>query len=64
MSQSHIFPNQSNSINCSHYFNNCIANELNLSNFSTSKVTDMNNMFYYCLNLTSLDLSKIFPLVK
>lgn len=33
------FPNQSNLINCSHYFNNCRANELNLSNFSTSKVT-------------------------
>ena len=30
---------------------------LDLSNFDTSKVTDMNSMFYYCSSLTSLDLS-------
>ena len=30
---------------------------LNLSNFYTSQVTSMNNMFYDCSSLTSLDLS-------
>ena len=37
---------------------------LNLSNFDTSKVTSMSNMFYYCheltnLNLSNLDISKV-----
>ena len=31
--------------------------EINLSNFDTSKVTYMNNMFFKCTSLTSLDLS-------
>ena len=31
---------------------------IDLSNYNTSKVTKMNNMFYYCENLTSLDLRK------
>ena len=30
---------------------------LDLSNFNTSKVTNMSNMFYNCISLTSLDLS-------
>ena len=30
---------------------------LNLSNFNTSKVTDMSGMFQNCANLESLDLS-------
>ncbi|MBQ2408699.1 MAG: BspA family leucine-rich repeat surface protein, partial [Bacilli bacterium] len=31
--------------------------QLDLSNFDTSKVTNMDYMFYYCTNLTQLDLS-------
>ena len=31
---------------------------MNLSNFDTSKVTNMNSMFYVMDNLTSLDLRK------
>ena len=39
-------------------FSECYAlTSLNLSNFDTSKVTDMSNMFYVCRALTSLDLS-------
>ena len=30
---------------------------LDVSNFDTSKVTDMGGMFYSCSNLTSLDVS-------
>ena len=37
-------------------FNNKIV-ELDLSNFNTSNVTDMNGMFCWCSSLTSLDLS-------
>lgn len=51
------FPNQSNLVNCDNYFNYCSAKELDLSNFNTSKVTDMSAMFYGCEVLTSLDLS-------
>jgi surface protein len=40
-------------------FNNCSGlTSLNLSNFDTSKVTTMSEMFYSCRGLTSLDLSK------
>ncbi len=39
-------------------FYNCESlTSLNLSNFDTSKVTDMHLMFYNCESLTSLDLS-------
>ena len=39
-------------------FNNCSSlTSLNLSNFNTSNVTNMNNMFAYCYGLKSLDLS-------
>jgi surface protein len=31
--------------------------KLDLSNFDTRNVTDMNYMFVYCYNLTNLDLS-------
>ena len=41
-------------------FYNCSKLEkINLSNFDTSSVTDMKEMFYGCESLTSLDLSKI-----
>ena len=33
------------------------ATEIDTSNFDTSNVTDMRNMFYNCKNLTSLDVS-------
>ena len=33
------------------------AESIDLSNFDTSKVTDMEIMFYYCSSLTNLDLS-------
>lgn len=37
---------------------NCTSNDnLDLSNFDTSNVTNMNEMFRYCTNLTNLDLS-------
>ena len=39
-------------------FKNCFSlTSLDLSNFDTTKVTDMNKMFYGCNLLTSLDLS-------
>ena len=38
-----------------YYTRNCI--EMDLSNFDTSSVTNMQAMFYYCNSLTSLDLS-------
>ena len=31
--------------------------ELNLSNFNTNNVTNMNSMFYYCSSLKELNLS-------
>ena len=34
-----------------------VIEKLDLSNFNTSKVTNMINMFAYCSSLTSLDLS-------
>ena len=44
--------------NTSYMFGNCPSlTTLDLSNFDTSKVTDMRDMFYRCLNLTTLDLS-------
>ncbi|MDY2696085.1 MAG: BspA family leucine-rich repeat surface protein [Eubacteriales bacterium] len=43
---------------CSSMFSNCGAlTSLDLSNFNTSKVTNMSNMFNSCGSLTSLDLS-------
>ena len=42
----------------SHMFISCTAlTSLDLSNFNTSKVTDMGDMFENCYALTSLDLS-------
>lgn len=38
-------------------FGNSTITALDLSNFDTSKVTNMSTMFYNCYNLTSLDLS-------
>ena len=39
-------------------FKNCSSlASIDLSNFDTSKVTDMRSMFYGCGNLTSVDLS-------
>jgi surface protein len=40
-------------------FYNCykLTSVGDLSNWDTSKVTGMSSMFYYCVNLTSLDLS-------
>ncbi|MDY6280869.1 MAG: BspA family leucine-rich repeat surface protein, partial [Roseburia faecis] len=44
--------------NCSYLFSDLQSVEtIDLSNFDTSKVTDMSHMFYYCSNLTSLDVS-------
>ena len=40
-------------------FYNCSGlTSLNLSNFDTSKVTNMTNMFYECRSLTNLDFRK------
>ena len=45
---------------CYNMFSFCSKiTEINLSNFDTSKVTDMGLMFYYCSSLTSLDLSNL-----
>ena len=39
-------------------FNGCLSlTSLDLSNFNTSKVIDMSNMFYSCYSLNNLDLS-------
>ena len=39
-------------------FDNCgYINEINLSNFDTSKVKDMSHMFHFCSSLTSIDLT-------
>lgn len=51
----------SNVTNMSHmfagsYFNSALTS-LDLSNFDTSKVTNMNGIFQYCSSLTKLDLS-------
>ena len=37
--------------------NNNLLKNLNVSNLDTSQVTNMSNMFYACMGLTSLDLS-------
>ena len=37
--------------------NNNLLKTLNVSNLDTSQVTNMSNMFYACMGLTSLDLS-------
>ena len=37
---------------------NCELKALNLENFNTNKVTNMDSMFNQCYNLESLDLSK------
>jgi len=43
---------------CYSMFNNCTSlTTLDLSNFDTSKVTNMSYMFYYCTSLTTLDVS-------
>ena len=45
---------------CSNMFAKCYKIfEINLSNFDTSKVTNMKYMFYNCSSLTSLDLSNL-----
>ena len=42
----------------SEMFNCCLSlTNLNLSNFNTQNVTDMNYMFYDCYSLTNLNLS-------
>ena len=42
---------------CYNMFYNCKAQEIDVSEFNTSNVTNMNGMFSYCSSLTSLDLS-------
>ena len=39
------------------FYNCSVLTSLNVSNFDTSNVTNMNSMFEYCSALTSLDLS-------
>ena len=47
-----------NATSCYSMFEECSKHtSFDLSNFDTSKVTDMSYMFYNCSNLTSLDLS-------
>ena len=59
----YVSPEEDNTIiyaneDCTRMFNSCNKlTSLDLSNFDTSKVTNMSNMFYYCNKLTSLDLS-------
>ena len=50
-----------NSINsCRKMFNGCWdITEIDLSNFDSSEVTNMESMFYFCTSLTSLDLSNL-----
>ena len=44
----------------SYMFDNCYyIDEINLTNFDASEVTNMDYMFYYCSSLTSLDLSNL-----
>ena len=47
-----------NGTTCSAMFYYCPAQTIDLSNFNTSNVTNMNRMFLSCSKLTSLDLSK------
>ena len=42
---------------CYNMFYNCKAQEIDVSEFNTSNVKNMNGMFSYCRYLTSLDLS-------
>ena len=42
--------------NCSNMFYYCKAEEIDVSEFNTSNVTNMYQMFYNCSSLTSLDL--------
>ena len=45
---------------CKLMFINCRGLiELDLSNFDTSRVTNMHSMFYYCTNLTKINLSNL-----
>ena len=59
----YVSPEEDNTIiyaneDCTRMFNSCNKLiSLDLSNFNTSKVTDMSYMFYYCNKLTSLDVS-------
>lgn len=46
-----------NGTTCNSMFQGYTGVELDLSNFNTSNVTDMNNMFFNCSSLTELDLS-------
>ena len=46
-----------NAINMSEMFYENSLTSLDISNFDTSKVTDMSSMFYYSRKLTSLDIS-------
>ena len=47
-------------LSCSDLFRGCSnITEIDLSNFDTSKVTDIKGMFYNCSSLTSLNLSNI-----
>ena len=43
---------------CAYMFNRYQGTELDLTNFDTSNVTNMNYMFSSCNNLTSLDVSR------
>ena len=43
--------------NCANIFYYCKAEEIDVSEFNTSNVTNMYQMFYNCSSLTSLDLS-------
>lgn len=46
----------SNVTSMKYMFRGVACTELDLSNFNTSKVTDMSNMFYQCSKLTKLDI--------
>ena len=46
-----------NNTNYSHLFRDYNGTELDVSNWDTSKVTDMDSMFYSCYSLISLDVS-------
>ena len=47
-----------NARNMASMFSNLSVTELDVSNFVTSYVSDMNSMFYACKNLTLLDVSR------
>ena len=51
-------PNQpNNTTNFDFYFEGCLAEDINISNLDTSKVTDMKNLFHNCTELKSIDVS-------